>query len=65
MGLELRSMCLTDFNIDVLYAACSFRDVDVALIPRVGGDCENLGGELGGIALGVGRLGSLASRLLE
>lgn len=65
MKLELRSRCLTDFNVDVLHAAGSFSNVDMVLIVRVGNEGENLGRQLGGVAFGVLGLGCLPSRLLE
>lgn len=49
----------------MLYAACSLSYVDVVLILRVCSDGEDLGWKLGGVALGVLGLGSLASRLLK
>jgi len=56
---------LVDFNVDALHVAGCFGNVDVILIVRVRGECEDLGGELEGVALGVLGLGSLASCLLE
>jgi len=56
---------LVDFNIDALYVACCLGHVDMVPVVRVGGDVEDLGGELQGVALCVLGLGSLAGCLLQ
>jgi len=63
--VKVAATLLVDFNVDALHVAGCFGNVDVILIVRVRGECEDLGGELEGVALGVLGLGSLASCLLE
>jgi len=62
---KVATTLLVDFNIDMLHAACSFSYVDMVLILRIRDDGEDLGWELGGVALCVLRLGSLAGCLLK
>lgn len=56
---------LTDFRIDPLHGSCGLSDIDQSGVMRVGGNGEDLGGELDWVAFGVLGLGGLARRLAE
>jgi len=56
---------LTDFNVDSLHTAGCFSDVDVVSILWIRRQCQNLRGELDGLALGVLGFGCLAGSLIQ
>jgi hypothetical protein len=64
-GQSGNEMCLTNFDVYSLDFASGLSDVDLVAILWIGGDGEDLGGQLDRGPLGVLRLGGFPGGLVE